>query len=333
MANWLGNATVISESATINILGTVTTNWSGPQTIFAVPNGASSTTGEAVAIVVLPDSLPVVDGVTASLTPPPGPTIDTTLPATGATLVESFTATSSLETHLGISGASLVFTAYQFDSTTGLYNDYDVAMYGGGDVKIYNDTSAALLHNFSYTTWADFQASTDYDPVFWNDIAFYANQLSVTYFNGLVGPGSVGSDTLTLTANAYSPNGTIASVQFFKGSSTSSGDSLGTITSPDDNGNWSLAINPSSLGGSTTVTVVVTDSAGAVTTSTESIGSGVVAGNLWASSPTYYNGYNENITLSGALTLNSGASISGVKFYLDTSGTQRRPLCGDGLGC
>ena len=148
------------------------------------------------------------------------------------------------------------------------------------------------------SSWADFKASSDFNPV--------------------------------LATDVYSPNGTVASVKFYAGTGTT--DLLGTATYADDNGNWTIDVSPSNLGGATTVTIVVTDSEGlangssGTTFSISPVSLGQITvdtgdGSGPTTTPVYTSGTSVSISVASVLTTNSGASIAGVKFYLDTSGT------------
>ena len=66
-----------------------------------------------------------------------------------------------------------------------------------------------------YSSWADFNASSDFNPV--------------------------------LATDVYSPNGTVASVKFYAGTGT--GYLLGTATYADDNGNWTIDVSPAASAG------------------------------------------------------------------------------------
>ena len=149
-----------------------------------------------------------------------------------------------------------------------------------------------------YSSWADFKASSDFNPV--------------------------------LATDVYSPNGTVASVKFYAGTGT--GYLLGTATYADDNGNWTIDVSPSSLGGATSVTIVVADSEGVTngssgtTFSISPVSLGQITvdtgdGNGPTTTPVYTSGTSVSISVASVLTTNSGATIAGVKFYLDTSGT------------
>ena len=123
---------------------------------------------------------------------------------------------------------------------------------------------------------------------------------------------------------------TVASVKFYAGTGTSY--LLGTATYADDNGNWTIDVSPSSLGGATSVTIVVTDSEGVTnglsgtTFSISPVSLGQITvdtgdGSGPTTTPVYSSGTSVSISVASVLTTNSGASIAGVKFYLDTSGT------------
>ena len=204
---------------------------------------------------------------------------------------------------------------------------------------------------YNYNSWADFKASSDFDPVFWSGIESTASSDVLTVLADLEQTDGRGvayllantsgwsgesgfisalaaydaDNTLALTANAYSPNGTIASIAFYAGYNTS-GPWLGTMTSPDGDGNWTIDAAPTSLDGATQVTVEVTDSAGQIVTYTQSLGSLVLGqitgstGSDGGSTTTYANGTPISLSVANVFALDGG-TISSVKFYRDTSGT------------
>ena len=120
MVNSLGNATVTSGVATKDVS---TVGWSGPQTIFAVADCASGTISQPVAIVVLPDLGPVVDGITVTssvgnvaptasdqFVSPEGAVFDegdfVSLTTTPGSLAVNFTATETWKSGTGLYGVS-----------------------------------------------------------------------------------------------------------------------------------------------------------------------------------------------------------------------------------
>ena len=262
-----------------------------------------------------------------------------------------------------VAGMSLDFTAFTWNSVAGYYNPeqfvyLQVETNGAIDIQYTDYYGDPLQPDYVYSSWAAFKASSDFDPVYWSTIESSGGadaegiiaDLEQTNGRGVAyelihGPSgssdflsalasydsSTSGDTLTLTAtDVYSPNGSVASVKFYAGTGTSY--LLGTATYADDNGNWTIDVSPSSLGGATTVTIVVADSEGVTngssgtTFSISPVSLGQITvdtgdGSGPTTTPVYTSGTSVSISVASVLTTNSGATIAGVKFYLDTSGT------------
>ncbi len=321
----LGTATVSSGTATVTVSGGAV-DWTGQQIVFVSlhdSSGATIVDSDPIGIVLSPNLPPVADSVAATVSIPSTATIPVLTAGIEGTAFGFYSTVSTnvLDFPVGttLTGNKLGFTSYTWNNTLQEWNDPQYVVMAGSDIQFWNPSTNVKINEFSYASWSAFEASSDFDPNYWAAVEGNMSGTALAYLQNLFGQPSSTSPQIALTANVFSPYGSIATVAFYAGSAVT-GSPIATLSTPAADGTWTAYVAPAALAGQTDVTIRVTDGQGLYTDLPQPIGP-ILMGQLTANAPTYSNDQPVSVSIASIVDLTSGATITGVKIYRVLDGT------------